>query len=249
MTVLWTSDSPQEIAEAVASGMSAALGTEVGASLDADGTPCLDVPLASWRAAAEHARDVLHMDFFDWLTGVDAPDADEPGVGVVLHVAATGSAGRPRDGESDAGRPPRMRRVLVRTHVPDTGSIPSLTSVWPGAGWHERETFEMFGVVFDGFEDHSDLGLRSLLLPEGFEGTPLRKSFVLAARAVKPWPGAKEPGESEGGGAGRRAKASAPGVPDPSWGPRPATDPAPEQPDTTGTDTTGTAALREGDVR
>ncbi len=40
-------------------------------------------------------------------------------------------------------------------------------------------------------------GLRPLLLPEGFEGTPLRKSFVLAARASKPWPGAKEPGESD----------------------------------------------------
>ena len=55
----------------------------------------------------------------------------------------------------------------------------------------------MFGIDFAGFDDGTGLGLRPLLLPEGFEGTPLRKSFVLAARASKPWPGAKEPGESD----------------------------------------------------
>jgi NADH-quinone oxidoreductase subunit C len=77
-------------------------------------------------------------------------------------------------------------------------------------------------------------GLRPLLLPDGFEGTPLRKSFVLASRASKAWPGAKEPGEGAEGneksnGAksapaapekpGRR-KIQAPGVPDITWGPR-----------------------------
>ena len=52
--------------------------------------------------------------------------------------------------------------------------------------------------AMDGFEDGTGLGLRPLLLPEGFEGRPLRKDFVLGARASKPWPGAKEPGEGEG---------------------------------------------------
>ena len=80
----------------------------------------------------------------------------------------------------------------------------------------------MFGLGFDGFDDGTGLGLRPLLLPEGFEGTPLRKSFVLAARASKPWPGAKEPGESDAHGTGSpsRRKLLPPGVPDPSWGPR-----------------------------
>ena len=69
----------------------------------------------------------------------------------------------------------------------------------------------MFGIDFDGFDDGTGLGLRPLLLPEGFEGTPLRKSFVLAARASKAWPGAKEPGEGHDSGprAGPSARAGA----------------------------------------
>ena len=80
----------------------------------------------------------------------------------------------------------------------------------------------MFGIAFDGFDDGTGLGLRPLLLPEGFEGTPLRKSFVLAARASKPWPGAKEPGESDAHpGSPSRRKLLPPGVPAATWGPRP----------------------------
>ena len=59
--------------------------------------------------------------------------------------------------------------------------------------------------------------------PAGCGGTPLRKSFVLAARASKPWPGAKDPGEGParpGGKSPARRKTLPPGVPDPVWGPR-----------------------------
>jgi NADH-quinone oxidoreductase subunit C len=89
--------------------------------------------------------------------------------------------------------------------------------VWTGANWHERETFEMFGVVFDGHPN-----LVPLLLPDGFEGHPLRKEFVLASRVAKAWPGAKEPGESdrdtEVAAPGRR-RMLPPGVPAPGeWG-------------------------------
>jgi NADH-quinone oxidoreductase subunit C len=84
----------------------------------------------------------------------------------------------------------------------------------------------MFGIGFEGFDDGSGLALRPLLLPDGFEGTPLRKSFVLAARASKPWPGAKEPGESQARAPGRR-RVAPPGVPDPqTWGPRPSKPPS-----------------------
>jgi NADH-quinone oxidoreductase subunit C len=74
----------------------------------------------------------------------------------------------------------------------------------------------MFGVDFPGHPG----GLRPLLLPPEFEGHPLRKEFVLAARVAKAWPGAKEPGESHDPKAARRAPMRPPGVPAPGeWGP------------------------------
>jgi hypothetical protein len=80
----------------------------------------------------------------------------------------------------------------------------------------------MFGIVFDGHPN-----LTKLLLPDEFEGHPLRKEFVLAARAAKPWPGAKEPGEGGSGAASpSRRRMQPPGVPDPGWGPRPPGQPA-----------------------
>ena len=171
--------------------------------------PCRDVGLAEWTAALRTARDE-GFDFFDWLSAVDqTDDAEAPGFDVVCHLI---------DSTSGAGS---LRRILVRTRVPDGQSVPSLTALWAGAAWHERETHEMFGIDVEGFDDGTGLGLRPLLLPEGFEGTPLRKSFILAARASKPWPGAKEPGEGHDApkSPGRR-RVQAPGVPSPEWGPR-----------------------------
>ncbi|HTR82163.1 MAG TPA: NADH-quinone oxidoreductase subunit C [Bacteroidota bacterium] len=52
--------------------------------------------------------------------------------------------------------------------------VPSVTTVWPGAGWPERETYDMFGIVFDGHND-----LRRMYMPEEFEHFPLRKDFPL----------------------------------------------------------------------
>jgi NADH-quinone oxidoreductase subunit C len=178
---------------------------------DAHGTPCLDVPRERWHDVLAGLRDGLALDFFDWLSAVDEPGAEPPAVDVVAHLAR--SAAEP-DGAGVA-------RMLVRTRVPaDDLVLASVTDLWAGAAWHERETYEMFGLDLTGFDDGTDLGLRPLLLPDGFEGTPLRKSFVLAARASKPWPGAKEPGESDAGSSPSRRKMLPPGVPDPSWGTR-----------------------------
>jgi NADH-quinone oxidoreductase subunit C len=196
--------------EALAAAVAAAIDAPVTGSADAQGTAVLDLPSDGWLQAVRHAREELGLDFLDWLSAVDQPDGDPPGVDVVLHVA-----------DSTATGGPLVRRLLLRTRVPLTSfHLPSLTGLWPGVAWHERETFEMFGVGFDDFADDSARGLRPLLLPEGFEGTPLRKSFVLAARASKPWPGAKEPGESDAHAAPSRRKTLPPGVPDPAtWGP------------------------------
>ena len=67
-------------------------------------------------------------------------------------------------------------RVFVMLRTPcDSGEphVPSLTSVWAGANWCERETYDMFGIVFDGHPD-----LRRIFLEESFPGHPLRKSFL-----------------------------------------------------------------------
>ncbi|MDG9706183.1 NADH-quinone oxidoreductase subunit C [Streptomyces sp. DH37] len=157
----------------------------------------VDVPAERWTEALTVARDELGCTYFDWLSAVD-----EPGEGfrVCAHLAALGTP---------------VRRLLVRTTVPhEAPELPTATGVYAGAAWHERETYEMFGVSFAGHPH-----LAPLLLPDGFEGHPLRKDFVLAARVAKAWPGAKEPGESAEGGP-RRRQALPPGVPDPNeWGP------------------------------
>jgi NADH-quinone oxidoreductase subunit C len=167
-----------------------------------------EVPAGDWVAAVTQARDEGFA-FFDWLSAVDQTDAEEqPGLDIVCHLM-------------DGSTPGALRRVLLRTRVPDGAALPSVTRVFKGAAWHEREAHEMFGLAIEGFDDGTGQGLRPLLLPDGFEGTPLRKSFVLAARASKAWPGAKEPGESEHTAkAPSRRRVQAPGVPDADWGPR-----------------------------
>ncbi|MDD9378194.1 NADH-quinone oxidoreductase subunit C [Streptomyces sp. ZAF1911] len=159
----------------------------------------VDVPTASWIPALEIARDKLGCTYFDWLSAVD-----EPGTGfrICAHVVSLENH--------------RVRRLLLRTTVPHSApSLPSAVSIYAGAEWHERETWEMFGVTFT---DHPNLV--PLLLPENFEGHPLRKDFVLAARVAKAWPGAKEPGEAHDPDAPKRRQMLPPGVPDPNdWGP------------------------------
>lgn len=172
-------------------------GAEVG---DAFGVSVFDVPAGRWVATLQAAHDA-GLTFFDWLSAVD--ELDE-GFSVVAHVA-------------DVTQRPVLH-LLVRTRISrDAARLPTVTGVYRGAAWHERETFEMFGIDFEGHEN-----LAPLLLPEGFEGHPLRKEFVLAARAAKPWPGAKDPGEGgDTKAAPARRRMQPPGVPDPSWGPRP----------------------------
>jgi len=66
----------------------------------------------------------------------------------------------------------RRLRVVVPTDA--AGAVPSVAGVWPSATWFERETWDMYGIVFDGQPD-----LRRLLTDYGFEGHPLRKDFPL----------------------------------------------------------------------
>jgi NADH-quinone oxidoreductase subunit C len=180
---------PAEIAAEAAGRLPA------GTSADADGnTVTVEAPPPGWLAALTFARDVAGCDFFDWLTAVDEQDR---GFAVVVHLF------------SIEGK----HHMLLRTLVPrEDPVLPSATGIFRGAGWAERETREMFGVIFEGLQDQAPL-----LLPEGFEGHPLRKDFMLAARATQDWPGAKQPGERAVSERSRR-RLRPPGVPE-GWPP------------------------------
>jgi NADH-quinone oxidoreductase subunit C len=83
------------------------------------------------------------------------------------------------------GEPGRYWGMTIKADVPDEPfAVDSWVPVYAGADWHERETWEMFGIEFVGHP-----GLRHIYLPSDFEGFPLRKEFPLLARMVKPWPG------------------------------------------------------------
>ena len=178
--------------------LAGSLGVEVW--LDEDSYPAtIEVPAGVWVQSLTMLRDA-GLDYFDWMSAVDH-GAD--GFHVVAHLASVGAPGS-------------VTHVLVRTTLPALDpSLPTATGVFRGAAWHERETHEMFGI---GFEGHPHLV--PLLLPDAFEGHPLRKDFMLAARAAKAWPGAKEPGESGDGVPSSRRRLQPPGVPDAAWGPR-----------------------------
>lgn len=130
--------------------------------------------------AARLCKDdpALAFDFFEFLAGVDREDQ---GFEVVTHLYATS----------------HRRHITLKTLAPggrDNPTVPTLTGVYRGANWHERETYDMFGVEFEG---HPQLTPR-ILTTEDFEGWPLRKDFLLSTREAKPWPGLKEPGEPAG---------------------------------------------------
>ena len=126
-----------------------------------------EVPAAEWVPALEEAKgDGFAM--LDLITAVDRLDRLE--VVAVLTDPAT------------------ARRCRVVTSVPVAAPVlDSATSVLAGSAWHERETAEMFGVVFAGLPDPRPLILRKV--PQSGV-PPLRKASALPERVARPWPGA-----------------------------------------------------------
>ena len=111
--------------------------------------------------------DELAFDYLDFVSAVDwGPDR---GFDVTVQLWST--------------RYHHGVRVKVAAPAEDP-LVPTISDLYAGADWHERETWELFGVRFDGHPQ-----LVKLLLPQQFEGHPLRKDFKLMSRVAKPWPG------------------------------------------------------------
>ena len=105
------------------------------------------------------------FDFLADICGADRGVEEEPRFEVNYHLFSTGKHHRLR------------LKVVLNEEDPH---VPTVTGVWRTANWHERETFDLFGVIFDGHPD-----LRRILLPDDWQGHALRKDFPL--RGYEPY--------------------------------------------------------------
>jgi NADH-quinone oxidoreductase subunit C len=186
---------PDPVVAETRTRLAAALGDAIVEDAEVFGTLVVRVRPDAWRRAAEVLQRDLECDFLSFIAGIDwqpvarlegdeGGDTSAPVQPTETTYGAAGSAGRFQvfaHVQSTA----RHWGVTVKTDLDEANPrVESWVPVYAGADWHERECWEMFGVVFDGHPS-----LRHLYLPAEFEGHPLRKDYPLLAREVKPWPG------------------------------------------------------------
>jgi NADH-quinone oxidoreductase subunit C len=171
------------------------------------------VRLDHWRRAAEMCRHQLGLTYFCFLSAIDwlpspfgKSEEGEPRSAEQVRTALAAAVALEHGYAGGETRfqllarvysVPRRMGLTLKADVPDDDLVADTwTGVYPGADWHEREAWEMFGIEFRGHPH-----LVKLYLPGAFEGFPLRKDFPLLAREVKPWPGLVDveamPGEPE----------------------------------------------------
>ena len=163
---------------------------------DAFGDVVVRVRRDAWREVAQVCKERLGFDYLCFIAGIDwmpTPLVAEEGSGDTSTPAqpkeqtygVAGSDGRYQLFAIVESTRRKSWRLILKTDLPDDDlHVDSWVAVYPGADWHEREAWEMYGFVFDGHPS-----LRHLYLPSEFEGHPLRKDYPLLAREVKPWPG------------------------------------------------------------
>ena len=124
--------------------------------------PAVSVPTGELISALKSLRDEHAFDLLSDVTAIDWAEGASPRVTAVYHLYSTTS------------------HAAIRVATPCTGddaapTVPSVVPLWPGANWHEREAYDMFGITFEGHPD-----LRRILMWDGYPYHPLRKEFPLA---------------------------------------------------------------------
>jgi NADH-quinone oxidoreductase subunit C len=123
--------------------------------------PAFNVPTASLVAVLRHLRDRCGFTLLVDVTAVDWAAGASPRFSVVYHLYSPAHHG--------------YVRVVAPCDGDEEPVAPSVVSLWPAANWHERETFDLMGVRFEGHPD-----LRRILMWDGYPYHPLRKEFPLA---------------------------------------------------------------------
>ena len=146
--------------DGVIDAAAAALGGRLLHSLDAVGEVALHVDRSSLLETMVALRDTPGLEYQQLMeiAGVDYPDRGVDRFEVVYCLLSL----------------TRNHRIRVHVQTDDEKPVPSVTGIWPVAGWLEREVYDMYGVLFSGNAD-----LRRILTDYGFRGHPQRKDFPL----------------------------------------------------------------------
>ncbi len=144
---------PAEILEKIKAAFPEAV---VEAKTEGAVNPYIKISQASVAAVAQLLRDdkTLGFDYLDCLSGVDY---GKNILGVVYNLSSI-----------------KLRhKITIKVEVPkEKAELASVSSIWPTANWHEREAYDLIGINFIGHPD-----LRRILMPEDWEGHPLRKDY------------------------------------------------------------------------
>jgi NADH-quinone oxidoreductase subunit C len=143
--------------EGVRAALATALGDAVVSHKEQHGEIVLTVKRDSIEDVLRALRDEHAYQQLMEIAGVDYPEREERFEVVYMLLSLT-----------------KNHRIMVKVTAAEDTPVPTVTTLWPNAGWLEREVFDLFGVLFEGNTD-----LRRILTDYGFEGHPFRKDFPL----------------------------------------------------------------------